>query len=50
MNNQLHHMWNSGRDTTRGSCEEKEQVLVQEKLENKITLRHTSTDTKKRNV
>ena len=48
MNNQLHHMWNAERDTTRGSCGEREQVLSREREENKVTLRHTSTDTKKR--
>ena len=50
MNNQLHHMWNAGRDANRGSCEGGEEILLQKKTENKVTLRHTSTDTKKRNV
>ena len=48
MNPNLHHMWNAERDATRGSCGEGEQVLSREKEENKVTLRHTSTDPKKR--
>jgi hypothetical protein len=50
MNNQLHHMWNAGRDATRGSCEGGAEITAQTKQENKVTLRHTSTDSKKRNV
>ena len=39
MNNQLHHMWNAGRDTQRGSNQEGTQVLKEEADKNKVTLK-----------
>jgi hypothetical protein len=49
MNNQLHHLWNAGRDPSRGSNTQSQDTSKSVE-ENNLVLRKASTDVSKRST